>query len=297
MITVVLATALVASTAPLPTCSWDRPGANPYVGDVVAAVDHYTDIPVSVRARLKQRMAARDYDEVAAIGRDSIVGEDRYGAEIRDMHFGRGDLCRSVTRTKWRKDAIERGLVYCESDHCIIVPTVCRNVSRIKRLNGEVAGVRATRGRQPGASATMPSGADGPGPGAGPESIIGGKPAPAAMPERAAIAAARTATDAGAAAYATSIVGDLAPLAGEVPARWVDGLPGGSQGGAADGRLGGIGGIGNGIIGTPSMPSTGLPFIGTGASAVTILPEPGTWLLWLLGLATAAARAAWGRRP
>lgn len=128
-----LAAALSVSGAVVPHCSWDRPGANPFMGDVVAAVDRYRDIPDSVRATLKQRIAARQYDEVATIRRDEVVGAYRY-ADLRDMHFGGGTICRSVTRTRWKDGIEERGLVYCEAGHCIIVPTVCRNVSRITRV-------------------------------------------------------------------------------------------------------------------------------------------------------------------
>jgi len=126
--------ALAASGATLPACSWDRPGVNPFMGDVVAAVDDYKDIPQAARTKLKARVEARSYDEIATIRRDAIVGQAKYGAEIRDMHFGAGSVCRTVTRAKWTPQTEERGLVYCEETHCIIVPTVCRNVSRIKRL-------------------------------------------------------------------------------------------------------------------------------------------------------------------
>jgi hypothetical protein len=145
----VLAAALAISAGSLPVCSWDRPGHNPFKGDTVAAVDRYTDIPTPVRAALKQRMAARQYDEVAAIRRDSIEGRYSY-SELRDMHFGQGQVCRTVTRDKWAPDAVERGLVYCESGHCLIVPTVCRNVSRI------------TRSALPPAAAAGPGGGEGP---------------------------------------------------------------------------------------------------------------------------------------
>lgn len=130
----ILATlALAASGAVLPQCSWDRPGANPFMGDVVAAVDHYRDIPEPVRAKLKARMQARKYDEIVDIRRDSISGRARYDNAIRDMHFGAGSVCRTVTRAKWADQHLERGLVYCEDGQCILVPTVCRNVSRITR--------------------------------------------------------------------------------------------------------------------------------------------------------------------
>jgi hypothetical protein len=45
-----LALAVSAGSA-LPECSWDRPGVNPFMGDVVAAVDRYQDIPAAPRER------------------------------------------------------------------------------------------------------------------------------------------------------------------------------------------------------------------------------------------------------
>ncbi len=113
------------------------------MGDVVAAVDRYQAIPVDVRERLKARMVKRDYDDVVSIRRDSITGRARvrYGTAIHDMHFGNAKLCRSVSRAAWSAQMQERGLVYCESGQCILVPTVCRNVSRIARA--EVAPERA----------------------------------------------------------------------------------------------------------------------------------------------------------
>jgi hypothetical protein len=125
-----LSTMLVAATVTLPSCSWDKPGADPYMGSMEAAVDRYRDIPPDVRDRLKARMRTRAYDDIATIGRDKIEGKRSY-SNLRDMHFGNGRICRQVTRTKWLSTAVERGLVYCEGEHCLIVPTVCRNLSRI----------------------------------------------------------------------------------------------------------------------------------------------------------------------
>lgn len=125
-----LATALVAATVTLPSCSWDRPGADPYMGDIEAAVDRYRDIPADVRARLKARVRQRAYDDIATITRDKIEGKRSY-SNLRDMHFGNGRVCRQVGRTKWKPEAVERGLIYCEGEHCLIIPTVCRNVSRV----------------------------------------------------------------------------------------------------------------------------------------------------------------------
>jgi len=121
-------------------CSWDRPGHNPFMGDVVAAIDRYSEIPTPVRMRLKQRMQARQYDDLVSIRRDEIRGRERYEPAIRDMHFGLDRVCRQLTRQRWTAQMHERGLVYCEQGHCILVPTVCRNVSRIDRRPTQVAG-------------------------------------------------------------------------------------------------------------------------------------------------------------
>lgn len=131
----------ISAGSTLPDCSWDRPGVNPFMGDVVAAVDRYLDIPVATREKLKARMKARSYDDIALIERDTIKGQASYAPEIRDMHFGPGAVCKTVTRAKWTAKTQERGLVYCEDGQCILVPTVCRNVSRIKRLEDRPAAV------------------------------------------------------------------------------------------------------------------------------------------------------------
>jgi hypothetical protein len=113
-------------------CSWDQPGSAPFRGDVPAAVAHYTDIPPAVRAELRARMERRQFDDVAEIRRDSIVGARTY-SNLRSMHFAQ-TLCRDISRAKWSDTAVERGLVYCVEEHCLIVPTVCNNVSRVSRL-------------------------------------------------------------------------------------------------------------------------------------------------------------------
>lgn len=135
-----LAFAASTSTAVLPHCSWDRPGVNPFMGDVVAALDRYADIPKETRAKLKTRMQQRQYDEIAVITRSAIEGKGRYAPEIRDMHFGQGTVCKTVSRGRWGDEHRERGLVYCEDGHCVIVPTVCRNLSRVTRLPSPIAG-------------------------------------------------------------------------------------------------------------------------------------------------------------
>ena len=148
------AIAVSSMTASVPSCSWERPGHSPFMGDVVAAVDRYGDIPADSRARLKARMERRDYDDLVVITRDSITGKADYRPTSRDMPFGNGAVCGNVTRETWTPSMQERGLVYCDSGNCILVPTVCRNVSRITRA--EVSPDHAEAPEAPGAPGGVP---------------------------------------------------------------------------------------------------------------------------------------------
>lgn len=130
---------VAAATNGLPECSWDRPGANPYTGSPAAAIDRYTDIPEKVRNKLKYRLAYGNPDETVEIKRDSIDGKYAYGAAIEDMHFGAAQVCHTVSRSKWAANRVEPGAVYCVDSHCILVPEICGNVSRITRLSNGTA--------------------------------------------------------------------------------------------------------------------------------------------------------------
>lgn len=115
------------------TCSWDSPGHNPFTGDVAAAVYRYKEIPRSIADRLSARMAKQQYDDVAEITRDQIKGEAEY-TDLRRMHFGKRSVCAgAVSRNKWGA-RVERGLIYCEETHCIIVPTICNNVALVTKV-------------------------------------------------------------------------------------------------------------------------------------------------------------------
>jgi hypothetical protein len=79
-------------------------------------------------------MESRSYDDIVFIKRDTITGSRGYEYEptISHMHFGsKGKVCQSVDRSKWAASHKEMGLVYCAYQYCILVPTVCRNVSRV----------------------------------------------------------------------------------------------------------------------------------------------------------------------
>lgn len=258
--TVVLAASANATGVVLPQCAWDKPGANPFMGDVVAAVDRYQDIPSNTRAKLKARMQARSYDDIAVIGRDAVKGRGDYAPEIREMHFGAGSVCRTVTRTQWTSTMQERGLVYCEEGHCILVPTVCRNVSRITRL----AAPRAT-GPAQGDIVTA----------AGPEAAPLDFDAPSAGP------------------LAEALPGSFQPAA----AAPINSDPGAGPGaGAGDGPGTNARGTFAGFSGGQLSPAAGLllptqfgkPTIAGGPDllrdTVTAVPEPSTWALLAIGL-------------
>lgn len=133
---------IAAAISISPSCSWDNPGHDRYQGSVPAAVSSYQDIPKDVQSRLRSRMEARDYDDVAEISRDKIAGKSEY-SDLRQMHFGKNRVCNTVSRSKWTPNAKELGLVYCDGEYCLIVPTICNNVSRVTRVTP------ATRPQEP----------------------------------------------------------------------------------------------------------------------------------------------------
>ena len=265
--------ALAASGATLPACSWDRPGVNPFMGDVVAAVDRYPDMPAQTRAKLKARMARRDYDEVVSITRDGITGKAQYGGDIRDMYFGAGNICKTVTRSKWTDAMQERGLVYCEDGQCILVPTVCRNVSRIKRLAPRpvtMAGATpasSTREAAPETELEMdPTGAGplaGGAPGAGPTSFA---------------QLANPTLDSGLPGNPGSLLPAISSPSGDGPVLGQPALPSLPPG--VPRTVTQIP-TGPNLPGTPTGPTTPLPGV----------PEPSTWAMLLSGVVVLAVTA------
>ncbi|TWI69496.1 putative secreted protein with PEP-CTERM sorting signal [Pseudoduganella lurida] len=117
-----------------PVCSWDRPGVDRYRGTPAAALANYRDIPADDRRVLAQRISDGAADDHVQISRNGIEGSNQYDARITDMHFGANRVCRTVTRAKWSAAHRESAKVYCVNDECVIVPQVCGNVSRVRRI-------------------------------------------------------------------------------------------------------------------------------------------------------------------
>jgi hypothetical protein len=83
-----------------------------------------------------------------------------------------------VSRAKWKQDHQEMGLVYCEGQTCILVPTICNNVSRVKRLPESAMTTGAHRSSsQAGNSIPVIEEPAGGGGGGGGGSILGEQPA------------------------------------------------------------------------------------------------------------------------
>ncbi|WBS05611.1 MHFG family PEP-CTERM protein [Pseudoduganella sp. SL102] len=135
-----LVASAVVATAMLSNCSWNHPGRNPYRGTVGEAVSRYIDIPAPVRTRLIAKIESGQADDTAAIMRDTIAGKYDYSPQITDMHFGQRTVCGAVTRDEWAATRREMGKVYCVDNHCLIVPKICGNISRVHRVAGEGGG-------------------------------------------------------------------------------------------------------------------------------------------------------------
>ena len=250
-------------------CSWNRPGADPFMGDVVAAVDRYPDIAPQVREELKARMRARQYDEIVVISRDAIRGKGNYNARISDMHFGPGRVCRNVTRSGWSEQMQERGLVYCVQDVCILVPTVCRNVSRITRVPASAA---PAAGAAPVAAAPAPPEAAGVPVIDNPDALHGGSFTGAGAPP------AVASTPFLPFDYVRTVGGITSPAG-------MGGMGGGGGGGGGSLRPD----QGSSIIVPPTVILPTLP--PTSPTVLPAVPEPQTWAMLLAGLALLACGA------
>ena len=252
--------ATVVATAAAGGCSWAHPGANPYRGDPPAALADFA-MSEDTRRKLGAAMAAHRYTDVVTITRDDIVGKRRYG-KLREMHSGHGQLCHGeVDRSAWSATHEERGLVYCVGDTCIIVPTVCNNVSLVSRKPDE---------------APLAGGADEPidiTPAAGP---------PPATPD----VVVAQAPDSGPLDFIPAAGPPVAPDTPDTPA----GGGGSPIGGGGSPIVGGGGG-------TPTLPSGGGPCCDTGPTGpigpggppvitpASPVPEAPVWSLLLAGLA------------
>ncbi len=117
------------------SCSWDRPGTDPYSGTSAAAIMAMAEIPQPVRLVLAERAERHDFYDAVLIDRDSIRGQRADYTDLRSMAFGsRGKVCTTVTRN-WPASQVEGGWVYCEGAWCVLMPAPCRNWSIVTRID------------------------------------------------------------------------------------------------------------------------------------------------------------------
>lgn len=165
-----LAGALVVS----PHCQWSSPGADRFTGALTEAVDHYADLPTATRERLKAKLASHAYDDRVVITRKGVQGHKQaYAPQIRDMHFGSNRVCRNVKVDKWPARRKVEALVYCDSGHCLMVPSACGNLSRVALApSDEPLDITPAAGP----AAATPAVSAGPTGQAGPAGLLGGMP-------------------------------------------------------------------------------------------------------------------------
>lgn len=270
----VAASASPAALRPVESCSWDKPGSDALVSMIPPTVEHFADIPRQTRQRLKARMNRRAFDDFVTIRRDSISGKYRYAAQINQMQFGNGTICKNVKRNGWAPTQFTRALVYCEDNICVMVPTELRNVALVKRL-AETRMAEAAPADEPDLLEGLPP--------------TGAGPAAAAAGTQAAAATAFGANEATAPTFEqvtapSSVMAGLLPSSPGAPVFGSTGSggDGGTGGGIGDGGTGGSGTGGGGTGGGGSGGGTTLP-------PVTAIPEPGMLALWGAGLATLGA--------
>jgi len=167
-----------------------------------------------------------------------------------------------VTRSAWTAGMKERGLVYCEGGQCILVPTVCRNVSRISRK-----AVDAEHAEAPDADEPVPPGA------------VAAEPFPDSLPTPLAQDESPS--------FAKPLVWDAPPAYAGGP-----GTTGPFDGWGGETPPGGFPGVGGGpVVVTTSVPPGGIdgtPPPGGSTAPPPPVPEPQTWALMLGGLAALA---------
>ncbi len=259
MTTVYAATAVAVA----PGCSWAHPGANPYRGDPAAALADF-DLPAGTRRKLHALMAAHQTTDVATITRDAMIGHaGAEYADLREMHSGHGQVCHgAVDRSAWSARRRERALVYCADGACVVVPTICNNVSMVTRKPEDTV----ASGPPPDDTPIDITPAAGPPGQSSPES---------GPPDSFAGAGPGTIADSAPPGDVTTggiPPGDLPPGgggggAGDSPP--LIGPPG--SGGGSDSGSGGGGGGGCCIVSPPTPPTSAVP-------------EPSGPMLWLCGL-------------
>jgi hypothetical protein len=115
-------------------CDWTNPGVDSFRDGGRDLGDAISRLPIDYidKIQLKKLVANQNYTEIATITQEGIEGFLASYTNLRYMAFGKNKVCKNVTM-KWEPSRVERGLIYCTPNACIIIPTVCNNISLVDR--------------------------------------------------------------------------------------------------------------------------------------------------------------------
>lgn len=118
----------------LDNCDWTNPGLDSFRNGGGNLGDAIYRLPIDIedKRKLTTLVEKKDYVEMATITQKGIEGFYYKYDNLRYMAFGRNKICRNV-KMNWEPARVERGLVYCTPKVCVIIPTVCNNISLIDR--------------------------------------------------------------------------------------------------------------------------------------------------------------------
>lgn len=139
-----LACSAVQAASVKDTCEWSLPtGTAAYMQELSVAVNSYVEIPADARALLVAAINKRQWIAQVEIRRSGIksltFGDQAEYSDLREMHFGDGSVCRSLTMGTWPESHAENALIYeavspsTGKPYTVAIPSICRNVSRITR--------------------------------------------------------------------------------------------------------------------------------------------------------------------
>jgi hypothetical protein len=90
----------------------------------------YAHIPVWDRLSLAWQVRWGKPSAHVDIGQRGIVGSPAIDfGDVQGMHFGKGRRCDTVDRSQWPLGRTEPAAIYRRGNYCIVVPTVCGNIS------------------------------------------------------------------------------------------------------------------------------------------------------------------------
>lgn len=115
-------------------CAWQPGSQIRFQGELAPLLDRYQDLTPPLRARLRQRLNALNYDDIVTIRRDSITGTRLYAAQIQGWSGALEAGCSAPSRAHWPDTERQLALVFCEGGQCLMLSVEGRQLARIETL-------------------------------------------------------------------------------------------------------------------------------------------------------------------